>query len=132
MDEAGEIVSKVTAMRYLDTDGDYVYVSRVSDNHEGGYYINVAYNLDEAYDFVNTDKEELMKILEGFQDYYDDMDCEVVKITIRTTTEDIMMDDPEFKELRQKHALDKLTEKEIKALGLVPIAVYIKTKFHNA
>ena len=124
----------ITALviRYKYYDGEYVYVGGL---HTGNYdvpSIADAYSFEDAMDFSEQPKELITQIYDQFQNENEERDVELVRITVKTTVEDITEDDEEFKELRQKSALAKLTERDIKALGLVPIAVYIKTKFHNA
>lgn len=127
-----ETTNKVLVIRFLDDDGDYVYVSGVNDHDYSELYVYDAYTLEDAMNFDGEGEERLMDVCQAFQTQHDDKDCEIVRITTTTVIEDIMEDSETFKELRQKNALAKLSEKEIKALNLVPIAVYIKTKFHNA
>lgn len=122
----------ITVIRYKDYDDDYVYVASNEPRAYGDIYINESYDIEGAKDFVDDSVETIANVYNQFQDENPGRDCEVVRITTETTIEEIMEDDDTFKELRQKTALAKLTEKEIQALGLTSIAVYVKTKYHNA
>lgn len=124
----------ITALviRYKDYDGEYVYVGGLLTGNYDGLNIADAYSFEDAMDFGEQPKELITQVYDQYQKENDERDVELVRITVKTTVEDITEDDEEFKELRQKSALAKLSERDIKALGLVPIAVYIKTKFHNA
>ena len=127
-----ETTKTVLVIRFLDDDGEYVYVSGVNDTQYTEMFVHEAYDLEDAQNFEGESEERLIEICEAFQRDHDDKDCEVVRITTKTTVEDIMENNDVFKELRIKNALAKLSEKEIRALNLVSTAVYIKTKFHNA
>ena len=119
-------------IRFLDDDGEYVYVSGVNDHDYTEIFVHEAYELADAENFEGADDERLMEVCEAFQREHEDKDCEIVRITVKTSIEDIMENNDVFKELRIKNALAKLSEKEIRALNLVSTAVYIKTKYHNA
>lgn len=121
-----------TVIRYKDYDNDHIYVGTVSTGSYDSLYINESYTLEDAFDFSDQDSEYIVSIYDQFQRDNPSFECEVVRITVKTTIEDVMDGSDVYKELRQKTALSKLTEKEIKALGLTNIAVYIKTKYHNA
>lgn len=127
-----EETKTTTVIRFLDTDNEYVYVSGTNEVAYDRLHCYDAYSLEDAEDYSDQSKERIAEILEAFQDQNVDHECEVVRITMKTTIEDIMENDDVFKELRQRGALAKLSEKEIKALNLTSIAVYIKTKYHNA
>lgn len=119
-------------IRYKDYDDEYVYVGGLYNGQYDTPSITGVYEFDDAMDFSEQPKEHIVQVYDQFQNENEERDVELVRITVKTTIEDITEDDEEFKELRQKSALAKLTERDIKALGLVPIAVYIKTKFHNS
>lgn len=118
-------------IRYKDYDSEYVYVGGIRTGAYDEPHIDDVYSFDEAMDFDEQPKEIITRTYEQYQKENEGRDVELVRITVKTTVEDITEDDEEFKELLQKSALAKLSERDIKALGLVPIAVYIKTKFHN-
>ena len=122
-----------TVLRYRDYDGDFVYVGAVNENdYDSSFYINECYDAEGAMDFDGHSEEYIFNVFEQFTEEANGKEVELVRITTVTQTEDLMADDEKFKELRQKAALSKLSEAEIKALGLTSIAVYIKTKYHNA
>jgi hypothetical protein len=125
-----QVQSKVV-IRYLDCDGTYTYMGAPWEDSYGDQRFGSEYTFEDAFDLSESSNGEVMDFLEKYQDENEGFDCELVKITISTEIEDLMEDDPEFKELRQRAALKKLTEAEIKALGITNIAVYIKTKYHN-
>ena len=127
-----ETTKTVLVIRFLDDDGEYVYVSDVNDRDFSHIFTYDAYDLEDAMNFEGSSNERLLEVCEAFQQQHDAKDCEIVKITTTTTVEDFMESDELFKEIRIKNALSKLSEKEIRALNLVSTAVYIKTKFHNA
>lgn len=124
----------ITALviRYKDYDGEYVYVGGLRSGVYDEPHLDDVYSFEEAMDFGDQPKELITQVYDQYQKENDEREVELVRITVKTTVEDITEDDEEFKELRQKSALAKLSERDIKALGIVPIAVYIKTKFHNA
>lgn len=118
-------------LRYKEYDSSYSYISDVSTNSYDELFISEAYSFEEAKDFDEYELDYVMEIYEQFQEENSNSTIEIVRMKTITYIEDVM-DDGEFKEVRQKNALAKLTEDEIKALGLTNIAVYIKTKFHDA
>jgi len=124
-----EKVSK-TVMRFVDNDDDYVYIGHYCHNGER-YYAGNVYNFDEAMDLSRVPEEEIRDLFVDHQNYYEDYDCEIVRITREVTVEELQTDDTTIKELRQRQALSKLTERDIKILGLGSVATYIKTKYHN-
>lgn len=124
----------ITALviRYKDYDGEYVYVGGLRSGVYDEPHLDDVYSFEEAMDLSDQPKELITQVYDQYQKENEEREVELVRITVKTTVEDITEDDEEFKELRQKSALAKLSERDIKALGIVPIAVYIKTKFHNA
>lgn len=122
----------VTVMRYLDTDGDYVYLCNAWQSDDE-WRCSCAYTLEEALDVSSFTDEHRLEMFMGFQEYYDDVDAEMVRIKTTVEVEDLTdVDEGEYREMRQRIALKKLTESDIRALGIVNIATYIKTKYHNA
>lgn len=119
-----------TIIRYFDSDDTYVFAGAPWMDSADNLRISEIYNIEDAYDFSGHDNEELFDFFEIFQDDHPDFDIELIEMT--TIVKDIMDENDLFKELRQKAALRKLTEPEIKALGITNIAVYIKTKYHKA
>lgn len=113
-------------------DGDFGYLSGVYENTQGEMQVSTGYELEDATDLSNHTKEDIYELFLKFQEFHEDYDCELVRITTKVTVEDVETDDDTIKELRQKFALSKLNERDIKALGIANIATYIKTKFHNA
>ena len=119
-----------TILRYFDTDDTYVYAGGPWMDSVDTLHISEVYNVEDAYDFCGHEDEEVFNFFEIFQDGHPDFDIELVEMT--TIIKDVMDDNDLFKELRQKAALRKLTDAEVKALGITNIAVYIKTKYHKA
>lgn len=124
----------ITAIRYLDSsDSEYVYLGNAWENGEGGWRVTTAYTLDEAMDITGNSIDTQMALFTSFQEYFDEEEVEMVRVQTTIETEDLLdAVEGEFKEMRQRIALNKLTERDIKALGIVSVATYIKTKYHNA
>lgn len=127
-----ETVVTKTVIRYMDCDNTYTYLGPPYDDSYNPMDFSSQYSFEEAEDLSNRSRVEMMQIFEKFQDENVGFDCELVKITVSTKVEDEFIDDEVLKELRQRAALKKLTDSDVKALGLTNIAVYIKTKYHNA
>lgn len=119
-----------TVLRYKDVDGAYVYVGAVRRSGTA-LYINDVYEFPDAMDFVNESKESILEAYLTFQRENREHVVELAKVTVQYTVEDVLENDQDLKELQQQIALSKLSEQDIKVLGLLPIAIYIKTKFHN-
>jgi hypothetical protein len=118
---------------FKDEDDDFAYITHVYIDGNDEYQTTNCYDFEDALDLSPYSQTELVKIYRSFfETYGDDYDCEIVNITKTIKIAPYETEDDTIKELTQKHALSKLTEREIRALGIVNIATYIKTKFHNA
>lgn len=126
----------VTVIRYLDDEGDYVYLCNAWKTYDDSDYTwrcTCAYTLEEAMDLSDRSDTERLEMFMGFQEYYDDVNAEIVRVVTTVETEDLTdVDEGDYREMRQRIALKKLNENDIKALGIVNIATYIKTKYHNS
>lgn len=122
----------ITTIRFTDSDGDYVYLESTYPDHDGDMRVTSCYRINEAMDLSGMNDESIFSIYQSFQSYYEDEACEVVRITVKTTVENLFEDNDEYREARQQVALKKLNEHDIKVLNLTNLAVYIKTKYHNA
>lgn len=118
-------------LRYKEYDNSYSYISDITTNSYDEIYIAEGYSFEDAKDFDDYELDYVIEVYEQFQNENINSTVEIVRIKTITYIEDVM-NEGEFKEIRQKNALAKLTEDEIKALGLTNIAVYIKTKFHDS
>jgi hypothetical protein len=123
-------VKRITTIHFVDnTDGEDVYLGYLYGS-PGAMGFNLAYSLDDAMDISNKTAEEQLEILYGFQCEYPEDECKLVVITTTIERVEVVMDEGLYKESRQRIALAKLTENDIKALGLMSIFTYIKTKYH--
>jgi hypothetical protein len=118
--------------RFIDEDKDVCCISYVYRTACGDLEFSTSYGIEEAMDLSEFSEEEQYDLFMRFQEQNSDYDCEFIKLTVTTKVENMMEGNDTLKELRQKHALSKLTEREVKVLGLSSIATYIKTKYHNA
>lgn len=122
----------ITAIRYKDSDGDFVYMS---DGYkiDGDWRVTSCYSIEEAKDVSVFSHDDQLSMYMAFHEYYEVEEIEMVRISTTIVTEDLLdVDDGELKEMRQRIALSKLTDRDIRALGITNIATYIKTKYHNA
>jgi hypothetical protein len=125
-------VKKVTTIHFVDVvDGEDVYLGYMYGS-AGAMGFNLAYSLDDALDLSGRTADEQLEILYGFQCEYPESECKLVVITTTVEHVEVVMDEGLYKESRQRIALAKLTENDIKALGLMSIFTYIKTKYHVA
>lgn len=122
----------ITTIRFTDSDGDFVYLESTYPDHDGDMRVTSCYRINEAMDLSGMDQDHIFDVYQAFQSYYEDTVCEVVKITVKTTVENLFEDNDEYRETRQRVALKKLNEDDIKILNLTNLAVYIKTKYHNS
>lgn len=122
----------ITTIRFTDSDGDFVYLESAYPDHDGDMRVSSCYRINEAMDLSSMTQESIFEMYQAFQSYYADEACEVVRITVKTTVENLFEDNDEYKETRQRVALKKLNDQDIKILNLTNLAVYIKTKYHNA
>lgn len=123
----------LTTIRFLDTgDGEYVYMGEPYRSSLNQLVAGTEYELESAHDLSTFTKAEQFELLLSFQDTFCTQDCELVRLIITTEVEDLMEEDDEMRELRQKRALDKLTVRDIEVLNLMKIHTYLKTKYHNA
>jgi len=120
----------ITTIRYMDVDGEYVYIKNAVDFGEDlSWSFGVAYEREEADDISELSVEDQVNLFIVFQEYYSNMECELVKLMIRIESKDLLTDSDLLKEARQRIALNKLNDRDIKALNLGSIATYIKTKY---
>jgi hypothetical protein len=119
----------ITTIRYKDCDGDYVYLaSSWKDIDE--WRVNSAYQIEEAQDVSEMSSDEQMELYIAFSEYYEGEAVELVRITTTIEEDDLTdVDEGEYRELRQRIALRKLNDTDIRALGIMNIATYIKTKY---
>lgn len=120
-----------TIFCFIDSDGDEGYVSYVYDSASRDPTFNTTYNLNDAGDMSNHSYAEMTRLFYHYQREIDYATCHIKKIKTIMEVEEIGIDDDEMREIRQRIAIGKLNETDIKALGITNIATYIKTKFHN-
>jgi hypothetical protein len=119
-------------IRYLDDDGEYVYLESFNINDRRNIVVYECYSLEDAKNLEGLAEEQILAVFEAFQKEHKHKNCEFVTITTTEKVDEFLEDDDRLKEIRKMSGIAKLTESEIKALDLVNTAVYIKTKYHNA
>lgn len=127
---------KVTTIQHSEWDEDgeevFIYLEEAWLDGYGGYGFSSTEQVELALDLSEKPLEEQIKIFAQYQEENPDFECKIVTITISITREEMSLDENEYREARQRLALEKLNEGDMKALGVMNIFTYIKTKFHNA
>lgn len=98
-------------------------------------YFDLVENPWEAADFSSfTEKQKWDAISKVIEEHIFDSSDSADFITINTTIEitDPYNDDETLKEMKIRAALSKLSDSEIKVLGITNLFTYIKTKYHNS
>ncbi len=128
----------------METRSDTYFVIRVktcaktSTTGEKTYwrYIVTRYNVDtltdrieEATSFDESTVENLIRTYQNSLKRYGDADIDYIKVSIKKVFEPIDLSKDEYLEERRRVALAKLSDDDIKALGIEPLAVYNKLKY---
>lgn len=113
-------------------DGTESFCSHVYDWDTNYPTFNMSKRDHNLYDFSDLDTEELTRLFFLFQKDMGDEPCYIKRVTMTSEICNDLVSEDDMREMRQRHALSKLNQQDIEALGLTNIAVYIKTKFHNA
>ena len=109
----------------IDLDDDWMYFSDYDTEN-----LSVTYDLNHAADLSNDDQEICIQCFRRCIDEHPEVEWKILDVV--TTVSEVFTDDVSITEYRQKSGLAKLNQREIKALGLDMIQVYIKTKFHES
>jgi len=127
---------RITIIQYSEWDEDgeevFIYLEEAWLDVDGGYGFSSTEQVELALDLSEKTIEEQVRIFSQFQEENPESDCKIVSITINIIREEMSLEEDAYREARQKIALAKLNEGDIKALGIMNIHTYIKTKFHNA
>lgn len=125
------VVKERVLFSFEDRDGDIGYVSAIYDRRRSKPEFSTSYDIAYA-EHISDDPDELLKLFYHFASEYEDYPCKLIRVTETTEMAEMEINDDEMREVRQRIALSKLNEGDIKALGIGNIATYIKTKFHGS
>lgn len=137
--ESYQVIKITGHWGYSSTPPEPRYARKASEDDRSRFvrlYSNSdVYGVDDLRDATNIDK---MKGIQGIKWFYDIKNSlrngesiELVRVNITIDTQDAYFDESARIEFLRKEALSKLSEDEIKALGVAPLAVYEKLKNHN-
>jgi len=139
--EKGQLMSKttkrqITTIQYSESDEEgndtTFYLEDAWRDSYDDYAFSQTEQVEMAHDLSESSLEDQVRIYEEFQEAYPECDCQLVKLTIEVTSEELSLGEDGYREARQRIALEKLNKGDIEALGLMKIFTYIKTKYHNA
>jgi len=140
--EVDERVETVITIMTTDTsDGDIEYLSSAYQRADryglydksNGWGVHTSPEVEDIHDLTDVSREDRFAILQTLQEQLgDDYELKFISLEKIIRITDLEVNDDDLKEFRQMKALEKLTNQEIQVLGLLPIQIYIKTKYHNA
>jgi hypothetical protein len=87
--------------------------------------------IEEASQFNSSSVESIVKAYQLAVRKYQ-REVQYVKVIVNTDTDVIDLDKDEFLEEKRRVALNKLSQDDIKALGLEKLATYNKLKYHES